>query len=203
MCCPNAANEMAATLNLATLNVNGLHMSDKRGGVFCWLWSLPVSVDVVCLQETHCVSEEECRLWFSATRLLLLVSPGSRHACGCVVLYQPHLSLMRSWKDDDRRLAFCEFSFRGKVFRVLCLHAPNRNPARDEFLERVSDRVDPSVPTLVCGDFNTVFDRGLDRSRSDPLDSTRDSSAALSCLFDDSCVFDAWRSLHPDVRAFT
>lgn len=58
MCCPNAANEMAATLNLATLNVNGLHMSDKRGGVFRWLWSLPVSVDVVCLQETHCVSEE-------------------------------------------------------------------------------------------------------------------------------------------------
>lgn len=121
MCCPNAANEMAATLNLATLNVNGLHMSDKCGGVFRWLWSLPVSVDVVCLQETHCVSEEECRLWFSATRLLSLVSPGSRHACGCVVLYQPHLSQVRYWKDDDRRLAFCEFSFRRKVFRVLCL----------------------------------------------------------------------------------
>jgi len=198
-----AANEMAATLNLATLNVNGLRLSDKRGGVLRWLWSLPASVDVVCLQETHCVSEEECRLWFSATGLLSVVSPGSRHACGCVVLYRPHLSLVRSWKDDDGRLAFCEFSFRGEVFRVLCLYAPNRNPARDEFLERVSDRVDPSVPTIVCGDFNTVFDRGLDRSGSDPLDSSRDSSAVLSCFFDDSCVFDAWRSLHPDVRAFT
>ena len=141
---------MAATLNLVTLNVNGLRMSDKRSGVFRWLWSLPVSVDVVCLQETHCVSEEECRLWFSATGLMSVVSPGSRHACGCVVLYRPHLSLVGSWKDDDGRLAFCEFSFRSKVFRVLCLYAPNRNPARDEFLERVSDRVDPSVPTIVC-----------------------------------------------------
>lgn len=203
VCCLSAADEMAATLNLATLNVNGLRMSDKRGGVFCWLWSLPVSVDVVCLQETHCVSEEECRLWFSATGLLSVVSPGSMHACGCVVLYRPHLSLVQSWKDDEGRLTFCEFSFWGKVFRVLCLYAPNRNPARDEFLERVSGRVDPSVPTLVCGDFNTVFDRGLDRSGSDPLDSTSDSSAALSRLFEDSCVFDAWRSLHPDVRAFT
>ena len=51
--------------------------------------------------------------------------------------------------------------------------------------------------------FNTVVDRGLDRSGSDPLDTSRDSSVALSHLLHSCCVVDTWRSLHPGVRVFT
>ena len=190
-------------LSIVQLNVNGLRSADKRGGLFCWLRSLPVSVDVVCLQETHSTSADECVSWFSTSGWSSLVSPGSRHSCGCVILYRPHLTLVRSWPDDGGRFLLCEFLLRGKVFRVACVYAPNRNPARDDFLDEVGDWIDPSVPTVVCGDFNTVFDRGLDRSGSDPLDTSRDSSEALARLFDDCCVVDAWRSLHPGVRAFT
>lgn len=194
---------MAATLTVVTLNVNGLRSVDKRAGVFCWLQSLSSLPDVVCLQETHCASGEECRLWFSATGMLSVVSPGSHHSCGCVVLYRLHLAFVRSSCDDLGRFLLCEFLFHEKVFRVACVYAPNRSPARDEFLEEVGDRTDSSVPTPLCGDFNTVVDRGLDRSGSDPLDTSRDSSVALSCLLDSCCVVDAWRSLHPGVRAFT
>ena len=191
------------SLNLVTLNVNGLRSADKRGGVLRWLRALPVLPDVVCLQETHVVSAEECSLWFSSAGMLSVASPGSRHSCGCVLLYRPHLTLVRSWSDDGGRFLLGEFLFRGRVFRVACAYAPNRNPARDDFLGDVEDRIDPSVPTIVCGDFNTVFDRGLDRSGLDPLDTSRDSSEALSRLFAGCCVMDAWRQLHPGVRAFT
>ena len=194
---------MTATLTVVTLNVNGLRSVDKRAGVFRWLQSLPSLPDVVCLQETHCVSGEECRLWFSATGMSSVVSPGSHHSCGCVVLYRPHLTFVRSSCDDGGRFLLCEFLFRGKVFQVVCVYGPNRNPARDEFLDEVGDQIDPSVPTLLCGDFNTVVDRGLDRSGSDPLDTSRDSSVALSRLLDSCCVVDAWRSLHPGIRPFT
>ena len=51
---------------------------------------------------------------------------------------------------------------------MVCLYAPDRNPARDLFLDDIRPRVDPSVPTLLCGDFNAVFDRALDRQGSDP-----------------------------------
>ena len=137
-----------------------------------------------------------------ATGMLSVVSPGSNHSCGCVVVYCPHLTFVHSSCDDGGRFLLCEFLFREKVFWVACVYAPNRSPARYEFLDEVGDRIDPSVPTLLCGDFNTVVDRGLDRSGSDPLDTSRDSSVALLHLLD-SCVVDAWRSLHPGVRAFT
>ena len=99
------------------------------------------------------------------------------------------------------RFLLCKFLFPDKIFRVACVYAPNRSPARDD-LDEVGDRIDPSVPTLLCGDFNTV-DSGLDRTGSDPLDTSRDGSVALSHLLDGCCVVDAWRFLHPGIRAFT
>lgn len=56
-------------LSFITLNINGLCDVDKRAGVVHWLQSLPSPGDVVCLQETHCTSVEECTRWFSATGL--------------------------------------------------------------------------------------------------------------------------------------
>ena len=190
-------------LSIIQLKTHGIRNPDKRAGLLQWLRSLSVIPDVVCLQEAHCVSDVECQPWFRSSGFHSAVSPGSQKSCGCIVLFRPCLSLVNFSSDDAGRFVLCEFRFHGKLFRVVSLYAPNRNPARDQFLELVLSWVDPTIPTVVCGDFNTVFDRGLDRSGSDPLDSTRDSSAALSRLFYDCCVFDAWRSLHPDVRAFT
>ena len=34
---------------------------------------------------------------------------------------------------------------------------PNRNPDRDEFFAYCESVIDPSVPTLLCGDFNAVL----------------------------------------------
>ena len=138
---------------------------------------------MVCLQQTHCVSLADCTSWFSSSGFLSRVSPGSNHSRGRVILYRPSFSLVDSWSDADGRLLQYQFSFYGKSFRACCLYAPNRNPDRDQFLENVSHGIDPSVPTLLVGDFNTVFDRLKDRRGSDPLDSSRESSLHLSaCL---------------------
>ena len=201
MSCLNAADEMA--LSIITINVNGLRDAGKRAGVVQWLQALPSPIDIVCLQEVHCTSVEECTRWFSSSGLSCVVSSGSVHSCGCVVLYRPRLSLVGSWSDADGRFLQCEFSFQAKLFRVACIYAPNRNPARDTFFSDVEGRVDPSVPTLLCGDFNAVFDRLLDRVGSDPFDTARESSVALSRLFSSCCVLDIWRYLHPSSNSFT
>ena len=169
---------------------NGLRDQPKRLGLFQWLQSLPCSVDIVCLQESHCTSVSECRSWFSSSGFDSAVSPGSSHSCCCIVLFRPMFSMVNSWCDADGRFLQCEFLFRGKSFRVCCRYCPNSNPARDAFLDDLSPRVDPSVPTVLPGDFNTVFDRSLDRRGSDPFDSSRESSARLRCLFDSCCVVD-------------
>ena len=81
--------------------------------------------------------------------------------------------------------------------------APNRNPARDLFFDEVIPFVDPAIPTVLCGDFNTVFDRSMDRRGSDASDVSRESTAALVHLFDSCCVIDTWRYLHPSSSCYT
>ena len=190
-------------LSIITINVNGLRDAVKRAGVVQWLQALLSPIDIVCLQEVHCTSVEECTRWFSSTGLFCVVSSGFVHSFGCVVLYCPRLSLIGSWLDADGRFVQCEFSFQAKLFRVACIYAPNRNPARDAFFSDVEVRVDPSVPTLLCGDFNAVFDRLLDRVGSDPFDTARESSVAHSRLFSSCCVFDIWCYLHLSSNSFT
>ena len=190
-------------VSIITLNTNGLRGSDKRLGLFQWLQALSVVPDVVCLQEVHCVSDVECQSWFRSSGYLSVVSPGSNKSCGCVILYRPVLSFVKSWLDDDGRFLQCEFVYCGKSFRVVSLYAPNRNPARHDFFERVPSLLDPSVPTVVCGDFNAVFDRSLDRFGSDTADTSRESSVALSHLFESCCCVDIWRYLHPSSSCFT
>ena len=189
--------------NVISINANCLRMADKRAGFLQWLHSLPVVVDVVCIQEYHCVSLAECDLWFRSSGFPSVVSPGSKKSCGCVVLFRPTLSLVQSWADEEGRLLQCEFSFCDQSFCVILLYAPNRNPVRNQFLEQLADEVDPSIPTLLCGDFNTVFDRNFDCSGSDSSDTWRESSAALATLFESCCCIDAWRYLHPTSAGFS
>ena len=120
-------------VQIISLNVNGIRNSDRRSGLLLWLRSLAVVPDVVCLQEAHCVSDVECQSWFR--------SSGSQKSCGCVILFRPSLSLVDVSSDDAGRFVSCEFRLQDKSFRVVSLYAPNRNPARDQFLEQVSSWV--------------------------------------------------------------
>lgn len=96
-----------------------------------------------------------------------------------------------------------DFKYHEIAFRIVCLYAPNRNPARDDFFSFCESSVDPSVPTLLCGDFNAVFDRSLDRRGSNIFDTARESCEALFALFRECCVVDVWRALHPNQRSFS
>ena len=97
----------------------------------------------------------------------------------------------------------CEFRFCNQVFRVCCVYAPNSNPQRNQFLDDVSVRIDPCVPTVLAGDFNTVFDLSLDRRGSDPFDVSRQSSCALNRLVNACSSIEFWRYLHPTSSSYT
>lgn len=71
------------------------------------------------------------------------------------------------------------------------------------FSDHVLGVVNPFPPTLLCRDFKTVFDRGMDQLGSDAADSPHDSSAPCVLLFHVCCVVDVWRSLHPSDRSYT
>ena len=131
------------------------------------------------------------------------MSPGTARSAGCIVLFRPVLSLEASWTDSDGRFLRLDFSFRAVRFRVACLYAPNRNPEQDLFLALVTDNLDPGTPTILAGDFNTFFNRSLDRCGLVVVDTSRESSAALARLFTEVCCEDIWRYLHPSSSGFT
>lgn len=184
-----------------TINVNGLRDLNKRLSFLQWLSHL--AVDFVCLQETHVSSCSECDAWFSSYGFLTVASPGSAHSCGSVILYRPVFVLSKATFDNEGRFVLAHFERNGVTFGVVSLYAPNRNPGRNDFFAYCSDQIDLTVPTVVCGDFNAVFDRSLDRRGVNVFDVSRESSLALGDLFRDCCVVDIWRSLHPSVVAFT
>lgn len=184
-----------------SLNVNGLRDVNKRIGLLQWLSHL--SLDFVCLQETHILSVAEGKIWFSAYGFSCLVSPGTAHSCGSVILYRPRYTLDKFQIDAGGRFVMADFKHHEIAFRIACLYAPNRNPDRDDFFSFCESRIDPSVPTLLCGDFNAVFDRALDRRGSNIFDTARESSEALLALFRECCVVDVWRVLHPTQRSFS
>ena len=175
---------------MISLNANGLHDLDKRKGVLQWLTSLPSPADVICFQETHCFSVAECNSWFSLSGFSCLVSPGSARSCGCIVLFRSTLKFVHSWCDTAGRYIQAEFSLHDTCFCVLCVNAPNRNPARDLFFDQLDALVDPGTSTVLSGDFNTVFDRSLDCSGSSVDDTSRESTLTLTRLFSFCCVVD-------------
>ena len=137
----------AFTPSILTLNCKSIRDQPKRIGLVQWLHSLPVCMDIVCLQETHCTSASECSAWLLSSGFTPVVSPGSAHSCGCIVLFRPSLSLVNSWDDGDGRFLQCEFSLHAKLFRVCCIYCPNRNPARDHFLDGLYTKIDPCRPS--------------------------------------------------------
>ena len=71
------------------------------------------------------------------------------------------------------------------------------------FLPFCESSVDPSIPTLLCGDFNAVFDWALNRRGSNVFDTARESCVTLSALFDGCHVADVWCILHPGHVGFS
>ena len=188
-------------LSTISVNINGLRDADKRLSFFQWLSHLSPSIG--CLQETHAISLSELSSWVSGYGYLCVGSFGSHRSCGVAILYRSVLLCRSVVHEFDGRFVLAEFGFRGSIFRVACVYAPNRNPERDSFLHRCVDNIDPSVPTLLCGDFNTVFDRLVDRRGSCPFDTSHESSSLLFSVFHDCCVVDIWRLQHPSDSSFT
>ena len=64
--------------------------------------------------------------------------------------------------------------------------------------------LDPALPCVLCGDFNTVVDPYRDRRGCNPLSPwAYNWSRTLSQLMSTYDLKDVWRVQHPDEQAFT
>lgn len=181
-----------------TSNVNGLRDPLKRLSFCHWLSGL--KFDVVCLQELHCVSEDEVKSWFPS--FSVVSSVGSNKSCGVAILFRPSYSLVDVVRDSFGRFVRAHLLHADSTFDVVLLYAPNLWSGRVLFFPSLLPLLDPSVPTLLCGDFNSVMDPGRD-CRNAGGQSLTDTPDILVSLFRDLSCVDVWRSCHPTQQAFT
>ena len=184
-----------------TVNVHGLQDANKRSSFFQWLSQS--TIDLHASKRHTFLSSAECTSWFSPFGFQAVASPGTAFSCGSVLLFRPKYVLRKSLCDSSGRFVLAEFELNGVVFRVVSLYVPNRNPDRDEFFQFVLDTVDLTIPTVICGDFIAVFSWPLDRCGPVSQNPAPDNSGSLQSLFNDCCIMDIWRYLHPNMAAFT
>lgn len=86
----------------------------------------------------------------------------------------------------------CEFFYYDRLFRICGVYALNRDLDRSDFFYFVIDVIDFLVLTIICGDFNVVFDRVIDYGGLSILNVRRNDSVFLFFLFYECCVLDVW-----------
>ena len=134
------------------------------------------------LQEINITDAAEAISRFSSYGFITVTAPGAAHSRGQVRLCRPSFSFVDFWVELEGRFLITEFSRRDSVLRIASVYAPNRNPERDKFFTLCLHFADPFVPTILCGDFNAVFDRAKDRRGSDPAVTFRKSFVSLELL---------------------
>ena len=202
------------TLRLLSLNVNGLQDKDKRR----WLFNLLErdKWDIILLQETHHRSPEEGAAWaqegpnglrcnWSGPAFWCHYTSQSR---GVAILFRTTARIsdftVRHSSATGRTLSV-DFTFGGLPYTVVCVYAPSVAADRPQYF---TQELFPSMPAdrhlLVGGDFNCIAGQQdmLDPA-SPPGQRTLGYWTGLRHVETEHHLYDVWRDLNADRRAFT
>lgn len=197
-------------ISILTLNCQGLRDRSKRSVLFSWLNC--VKPDIVCLQETHCVSQAEFLTWIqhesdtsnNLRRFRGLSSPGTCRSRGSAILHTDALSVVSSVSDHCGRSQIVHFSLGDVTFQLANIYGPNKKQDGIEFFASLLPLLDPTLQTILCGDFNTVVDASIDRrgcNASSPW--AYNWPSTLANLTSEMDLHDIWRLRHPTRQEYT
>ena len=200
---PNRWNQ---TMNLISVNINGLNDHTKRTALVDWLKCM--KADVVCLQETHTPSHESARKWFANSGYRVASSSFTSKSAGVAILVKDTYKISRIIKDEHGRFIQVFVDFGENQLSFVSLYAPNTNPERNRYFTSLTDLIDLSRPVFIGGDFNSVLHPEVDRMRDPSHEPNRfahrrESVAALESLMSYTQTYALWRQLHPGRIAYS
>ena len=88
---------------------------------------------------------------------------------------------------------------------MLNIYAPNpeRQEAAESFIHDARYYLDPTLPALMCGDFNMVEHLKVDRQGGNPRSIHLYGKESLEHNKKENCRVDIWREKHPTKKQFT
>ena len=124
-------------MDLKILNIRGLNKATKRRQVFRWLHQQ--KADVIFLQETYS-SPQTIKTWETEWGGKVIVSHGSNHSRGVMILFKPRLdmTIKKTVHDKNGRYILCEALLDGEKFVFLNIYSPNYQTQQTQFLRCLS-----------------------------------------------------------------
>ena len=199
------------SLQLLSLNVNGIRGKQKRAALFSALQAGPWHV--ISLQETHHASQEEAAQWCKegAGPAAPWDGPsfwaaGSSASCGVALLFKPTpllSGLTAAVSDPNGRFVAAQGSLSGSQTMFASVYAPADRQERAPFFQQ---QLQPALPTgtplVLGGDWNCVAE-DLDLVGGQPGTRQHGFHNGLLPLSHALGLHDVFRLLHPTATDFT
>ena len=199
---------MIATLNIVSLNCNGLGDRNKRRRLFRHLTRR--NVDVILLQETHSTPDSS-KLYKAEWKRLKRNhhsewNSGTSRSCGVAVLLsnKNDTQIINTCRDPHGRVLNLQIRIDTEVYQFSSVYAPSIPGSRPLFNEELDNYFFPDGETIMGGDFNMVEDVNLDRVGGTIIMSTHQKGKTeLVQLKQQQNLVDIWRDTYPTQREYT
>ncbi len=178
------------TLNILSLNVNGLNSAVKRTRVLEYLHRKSISCALI--QETHLKQSDVARFQNKYYKLAAFSSAQNKTK-GVLILVNRKLNLTIEHlsSDEKGRFVFIRCKIYNNRLALVSIYGPNETDSA--FLTQISRTLLEEIdcPLVVGGDFNAVINPALDKSQSDTT--ANPSSKLLNKFITELNLIDLWR----------
>ncbi len=188
------------TLNILSLNVNGLNSAVKRTRVLEYLHRKPISCALI--QETHLKQSDVARFQNKYYKLAAYICAKNKTK-GVLILVNRKLNLTieHLGSDEKGRFVFIRCKIYNNRLALVSMYGPNETDSA--FLTQISKTLLEEIdcPLVVGGDFNAVINPALDKSQSDTT--ANPSSKLLNKFITDLNLINLWRIQNTKAKDFT
>ncbi len=183
------------TLNILSLNVNGLNSAVKRTRVLEYLHRKSISCALI--QETHLKQSDVARFQNKYYKLAAF-SCALNKTKGVLILVNRkiNLTIEHLGSDEKGRFVFIRCKIYNNRLALVSIYGPNETDS--VFLTQISKTL---LPLVVGGDFNAVVNPALDKSQSDTT--ANPSSKLLNKFITELNLIDLWRIQNTKSKDFT
>ncbi len=184
------------TLNIVSLNVNGLNSAVKRTRVLEYLHRKSISCALI--QETHLKQSDVAHFQNKYYKLAAFYCTLNKTK-GVLILV--NLTIEHLGSDEKGRFVFIRCKIYNNRLALVSIYGPNETDSA--FLTQISKTLLEQIdcPLVVCGDFNAVVNPALDKSQSDTT--ANPSSKLLNKYITELNLIDLWRIQNTKSKDFT
>ena len=189
---PNASFK----LNVATLNIRGLHNKDKRDTLKQWI--IDKNIEILFLQETYCTEQLEVitKREYSNIGNIYHSKSTSNHSKGVAIIISKQISFktIDYNYDNEGRVLLINGNINDTCFTLVNLYAPRTPNDRIDFFKKIQKFVQQkakSTNIIISGDMNTIDDK-KDRSSQKVEKCSKAYTQMKSALH----ITDSWRYLN-------